>query len=58
MGDDADEAGSRLAAESLGPRLRHAGLPRPDLTVRGPGFAASFDAWTEALAAVLSDRAQ
>jgi hypothetical protein len=48
----------RLAAESLGPRLRDAGLPRPDLTVRGSAFAASFDAWIEALAAVLSDLAQ
>jgi hypothetical protein len=48
----------RLAAESLGPRLRDAGLPRPDLTVRGSAFAASFDAWIGALAAVLSDLAQ
>ena len=48
----------RLAAESLAPRLRDAGLPRPDLTVRGPAFAASFDAWIGALAAVLSDLAQ
>jgi hypothetical protein len=48
----------RLAAESLGPRLRDAGLPRPDLTVRGPAFAATFDSWIGALAAVLSDLAQ
>ena len=48
----------RLAAESLGPRLRDAGLPRPDLTVRGQAFAASFDAWIGALSAVLSDLAQ
>lgn len=48
----------RLAAESLGPRLRDAGLPRPDLTVRGSAFAASFDAWIGALAAVLADLAQ
>jgi hypothetical protein len=48
----------RLAAESLGPRLRDAGLPRPDLTVRGPAFAASFAAWIGALATVLSDLAQ
>jgi hypothetical protein len=48
----------RLVAESLGPRLRDAGLPRPDLTVRGSAFAASFDAWIGALAAVLSDVAQ
>jgi hypothetical protein len=48
----------RLAAESLGPRLRDAGLPRPDLTVRGSAFAASFDAWIAALAAVLSDLTQ
>jgi hypothetical protein len=48
----------RLAAESLGPRLRDAGLPRPDLTVRGPAFATSFDAWVGAVATVLSDLAQ
>lgn len=48
----------RLAAESLGPRLRDAALPRLDLTVRGPAFAASFDAWIEALARVLSDPAR
>jgi hypothetical protein len=48
----------RLAAESIGPRLRDAGLPRPDLTVRGSAFAVSFDAWITALAAVLSDLAQ
>jgi hypothetical protein len=48
----------RLAAESLGPRIRDAGLPRPDLTVRGPAFAATFDSWIGALAAVLSDLAQ
>jgi hypothetical protein len=48
----------RLAAESLGSKLRDAGLPRPDLTVRGPAFAASFEAWTGALAATLSDLAQ
>jgi hypothetical protein len=35
-----------------------AGLPRPDLTVRGLAFAASFDAWIGALAAVLSDLTQ
>jgi hypothetical protein len=45
----------RLAAESLGPGFRDAGLPRPDLTVRGPDFAASFDAWLVAIAATLSD---
>jgi hypothetical protein len=48
----------RLAAESLGPKMRDAGLPRPDLTVRGPAFAGSFDAWMGALATVLSDLAQ
>ena len=48
----------RLAAESLGPRLRDAGLPRPDLTVRGTAFAAAFDTWIGALAAVLTDLAQ
>ena len=48
----------RLAADSLGPRLHDAGLPRPDLTVRGSAFAASFDEWLGALAAVLSDPTQ
>jgi len=48
----------RVAAESLGPKLRDAGLPRPDLTVRGPAFAVSFDAWMGALATTLSDLAQ
>ncbi len=45
----------RLSADSFGPRLRDAGLPRPDLTVRGSAFATAFDAWIEAVAAVLSD---
>lgn len=49
---------ARLGAESLVPRLRDAGLPRPDLTVRGSAFTGSFDAWVGALAAVLSDLAQ
>ena len=48
----------RVAAESLGPKLRDAGLPRPDLTVRGPAFAASFEAWMGAVATTLSDLAQ
>jgi hypothetical protein len=45
----------RLIAESLTPTLRDAGLPRPDLAVRGPGFAASFEGWIGALTTVLSD---
>jgi hypothetical protein len=48
----------RLAAESFGPRLRDAGLPRPDLTVRGSAFTDSFDAWIGALATVLTDLGQ
>jgi hypothetical protein len=48
----------RLAAESLGPKLRDAGLPRPDLTVRGSAFAATFDSWIGALASVFSDPAR
>ncbi len=48
----------RLAADSLGPMLRDADVPRPDLTVRGPAFAAAFDVWIEALAAAISDLAQ
>ena len=48
----------RLAAESLGPMLRDAGLPRPDLTIRGAPFAASFDAWIGDLATALADLAR
>jgi hypothetical protein len=56
--DGAVTVEERLAAESLGPKLRDAGLPRPDLTVRGSAFAATFDSWIGALASVFSDPAR
>jgi hypothetical protein len=48
----------RLAADSLVPKLRDAGLPRPDLTFRGSAFPAAFDSWIGALASVFSDPAR
>lgn len=45
---------ARSVLEPLLPAIRRSGLPMPDTTVLGPGFAATFDAWCVSLARVLA----
>ncbi len=44
----------RASTDELRAAMRASGLPRPDTSVVGPAFAASLDAWLEALAEAIA----
>ena len=47
---------ARALAERIGPDLRSAGLPAPDVTVVGSDFRGAYDAWLVDLAAQIAPR--
>jgi hypothetical protein len=47
---------ARALAERIGPDLRSADLPAPDVTVAGPDFRGAYDAWLVDLAAQVAPR--
>jgi hypothetical protein len=52
--DSARAVEGRTSTDELRAALASGGLPRPDRTVVGPAFAASLDAWLEALAGAVA----